>query len=195
MTVPSERLNFPSQGGLILYQAEDGQTTPDVQLREETVWLTQVQMVELFQRDQSVISRHVNNIFREGELPRQDNMQKMHIALSDKPVALSILGGIHQTFDGHDLYPSVEEKAAHLLCFVIKDHSFSDGNKHIGSFLFLLYLQECSLLDAVRFDNRALVALALLVAASGPAQKDVLIRLIVNLPGESPQSVGAELHD
>ncbi|WP_240193502.1 virulence protein RhuM/Fic/DOC family protein [Desulfobulbus alkaliphilus] len=92
-----------------------------------------------------------------------------------------ILGAIHQTFGGEDLYPSIEEKAAHLLYFVIKDHPFSDGNKRIGSFLFLLYLQECGLLETVRFDNKALVALALLVAASDPTQKDVLIRLIVNL--------------
>ena len=96
-----------------------------------------------------------------------------------------ILGAIHQTFGGQDLYPSIEEKAAHLLYFVIKDHPFSDGNKRIGSFLFLLYLQESDLLDAVRFDNKALVALALLVAASDPAQKEVLIRLIINLLGES----------
>jgi prophage maintenance system killer protein len=92
-----------------------------------------------------------------------------------------ILGAIHQTFGGEDLYPSIEEKAAHLLYFVIKDHPFSDGNKRIGSFLFLLYLQECGLIETVRFDNKALVALALLVAASDPTQKEVLIRLIVNL--------------
>nr|WP_245590176.1 Fic family protein [Desulfobulbus elongatus] len=55
---------------------------------------------------------------------------------------------------GQDLYPSVEERAAHLLYFVIKDHPFSDGNKRIGSFLFLLYLQENSLIEAVRFDNK-----------------------------------------
>jgi len=58
-----------------------------VRLKHETVWLTQAQMVKLFQRDQSVISRHVNNVFKEGGLPRKSNMQKMHIANSDKPVA------------------------------------------------------------------------------------------------------------
>lgn len=102
-----------------------------------------------------------------------------------------ILGAIHQTFGGEDLYPTIEEKAAHLLYFVIKDHPFSDGNKRIGSFLFLLYLQECGLIETARFDNKALVALALLVAASDPVQKDVLIRLIVNLLGESAPTGGS----
>ena len=68
---------------VVIYQAEVGTTSLEVRLCDETIWLTQAQMAELFQRDQSVISRHVNNIFREGELPKQSNMQKIHIALSD----------------------------------------------------------------------------------------------------------------
>ncbi|MFH7320143.1 RhuM family protein [Desulfurivibrio sp. D14AmB] len=314
-------------GEIIMYQSEDGTNAIDVHLKDETVWLTQAQMVELFQRDQSVISRHVNSVFREGELSSQGNMQKMHIASSDKPVAsysldvvisvgyrvksqrgtqfriwatgilkdhlvrgytvnqrrlaekgvaelkqamallattleghelvsdqgravlevvsryartwqllleydeerlavpavrhgvkagvkldevrraiaalkkelaargeatdlfgqerghglAGILGAIEQSFGGQDLYPSVEEKAAHLLYFVIKDHPFSDGNKRIGSFLFVLYLRQNGL---VGFDNRSLVALALLTAASEPGHKDLLVRLIVNLIGE-----------
>lgn len=93
----------------------------------------------------------------------------------------SILGNLDQTFGGQDLYPSVEEKAAHLLYFVIKDHPFSDGNKRIGSFLFLLFLQENQLLEGSGFNDNALVALALLIAESDPKQKDLLIRLIMNL--------------
>ena len=73
-------------GEIVLYQSKDGQAALDVHLHNETVWLTQAQMEKLFQRDQSVISRHVNNIFKEGELQRRGNMQKMHIANSDKPV-------------------------------------------------------------------------------------------------------------
>lgn len=92
-----------------------------------------------------------------------------------------ILGAIRQIFGGQDLYPSVEEKAAHLLYFVIKDHPFTDGNKRIGSFLFLYFLQINGLLDEQRFDNNTLVALTLLTAASDPGQKDLLIRLILNL--------------
>ncbi len=340
MTFPTEYQGpSPNHGTITLYQIEDGQTTLDVQLKDETVWLTQAQMVELFQRDQSVISRHVNNVFKEGELPRQGNMQKMHIALSDKPVAsynldviisvgyrvksqrgtqfriwatsvlkeylvrgyahnqrrlaekgieevrgalalladtleqhclvnesgqavldlvrryavtwklllqydedklvlpatahkgeeavfdlvavrraidclrtelaakgeatdlfgrergdslAALLGAIQQTFGGQDLYPSIEEKAAHLLYFVIKDHPFTDGNKRIGSFLFLLFLQTNGLTDAIRFDNKALVALALLIAAGDPAQKELMIRLIVNLLDDNPAAAREE---
>ncbi|MGW8157231.1 MAG: death-on-curing protein [Desulfoprunum sp.] len=72
-----------NRGNVLLYQTEDGQTDIDVHLHEESVWSTQAQMAELFQQDQSVISRQVNNVFGEGELPKQSNMQKMHIALSD----------------------------------------------------------------------------------------------------------------
>ncbi len=286
------------QGELIVFKSKDGRAKVDVRLKDETVWLSQSQMVKLFQRDQSVISRHVNNIFKEGELERQSNMQKMHIANSDKPVVFynldviisvgyrvksqrgtqfriwatsilkdhlvkgytlnqkrlaekglgearqmlgllaktleshrlvndegqavlsivqqyaktwqllwqydedslalpvikkgagatiqldvarkaiatlrkdlmdkgeatdifanerddglaGILGAIRQTFGGRDLYPSAEEKAAHLLYFVIKDHPFTDVNKRIGSFLFHYFLQINNLLFVHSFD-------------------------------------------
>ena len=90
-----------------------------------------------------------------------------------------ILGSIEQTMFGEPLYKSREEKAAHLLYFVIKDHPFSDGNKRIGSFLFLLYLQQEGM--AMTINENALTALALLVAESQPANKDLMIRLVVNL--------------
>jgi len=95
-----------------------------------------------------------------------------------------LIGAIQQTFGGRELYPSVEEKAANLLYFVIKDHPFIDGNKRIGSFLFLLFLRANGLLDEKELNNRALVALALLTAASESGQKEILIRLIMNLIGE-----------
>ena len=71
---------------VILYRSKDGSVKLDVQFEEETVWLSQTQMCELFERDQSVISRHVRNVFKEGELPEKSNMQKMHISGSDRPV-------------------------------------------------------------------------------------------------------------
>lgn len=91
----------------------------------------------------------------------------------------SILGNIEQTFGGKYLYPSIEEKAAHLLYFIIKDHPFTDGNKRIGSLLFLCYLnlQEIEL----SLNENGIVALALLVAESNPDQKDLLVKLITNL--------------
>ena len=73
---------------LIIYQTEDGKTKIQARLKDETVWLTQEQIAVLFQRDQSVVSRHINNVFKEGELDKKSNMQKMHNANSDKPILL-----------------------------------------------------------------------------------------------------------
>lgn len=75
-----------NRGELILYQTEDGLAKIDVVLKNETVWLTRSQMAQLFDRDISVIGRHIRNIFEEGELAAESNVQKMHIANSDKPV-------------------------------------------------------------------------------------------------------------
>lgn len=91
----------------------------------------------------------------------------------------AILGSIEQTMLGEPLYRSREEKAAHLLYFVIKDHPFSDGNKRIGSFLFMLYLQQEGMAHGL--NPLALTALALLIAESAPASKDLMVRLIMNL--------------
>ena len=319
------------QGELILYQSADGHTRVDVQLKDESVWLTLNQIADLFERDKSVISRHLRNIFQSGELVReatvaenatvqQEGTRKVsriiewfnldaiisvgyrvnskrgtqfriwatsilkdhlvqgytlnqkrlaeeglgearqmlallantlegHNLVSDEGRAvlsivsaysrtwqllwkydedslampksdgkssqvlelsqtrqsirslkqelltkgeatdifgqergeglMGILGAIQQTFGGQDLYPTMEEKAANLLYFIIKDHPFVDGNKRIGSFLFLLFLRlNC---DVLNFDNKALVALTLLIASSDPAHKDLLIRLVINL--------------
>jgi prophage maintenance system killer protein len=96
-----------------------------------------------------------------------------------------IVGAIEQTFGGEPLYPTVQARAAHLLYFVIKDHPFADGNKRIGTLLFLEYLRRNRMLTRPdgrpRLADNAMVALALLVAASEPAQKDLMIRLILNL--------------
>ena len=320
----------PDRGNIILYKSEDGQEVVDVHLADETVWLNQTQMTELFQRNKRTISEHIRNVFKEGELDEKAVVRKFRTTAEDgksyqtnfynldviisvgyrvksqhgtqfriwatsilkdhlvkgytlnqrrlaekgiheaqqvlslltntlenqnlvndeglsvlnivnqysktwqlllqydedklpppnrKQVAgevldldgarkaitslkqelmakmeatdlfgnersdglAGIIGAIHQTFGGQDLYPSIEEKAANLLYFVIKDHPFTDGNKRIGSFLFLLFLQMNGLLGKKHFDNKALVALTLLTAASDPGQKDLLIRLMVNL--------------
>lgn len=81
-------------GEVVIYDAPDGQVSLDVRLEHDTVWLTQAQMVTLFQRNQSVISRHIRNVFAEGELLEEGNMQKMHIASSDKPLILYSLDAI-----------------------------------------------------------------------------------------------------
>ncbi len=320
-------------GEIVLYQSEDGQAALDVHLQDETVWLSQKQIASLFETERSVVTKHINNIFRSEELDKkavcakfahtagdgktyqtnyynldviiavgyrvnskrgtqfriwattilkdhlvrgyslnqrrlaekgveevrqvlsllagtleshnlvsdeglavvevvnryartwqlllqydENNLpapETQHVAKSSLEIdkasqaiaalkkelmvrkeaseifgqergnALSgIIGAVQQTFGGKDFYPSVEEKAAHLLYFVIKDHPFTDGNKRIGSFLFLLFLKKNDLLDQKSFSNRALVALALLTAASEPGQKELMVRLIVNLISE-----------
>lgn len=97
----------------------------------------------------------------------------------------SSISTIYQTFDGKDLYPSIEEKAANLLYLVTKNHSFVDGNKRIAAFLFLLFLEKNKLLFTETGDKRipdnALVALTLMIAVSNPAEKDTMIKVIVNL--------------
>jgi prophage maintenance system killer protein len=326
-----------SAGEVVLYEAPDGGIRVEVRLADETVWLSQAQMAELFERDQSVISRHLRNVFAESEVPEGSNMQILHIAPADRPVTLysldviisvgyrvkshrgtqfriwatgtlrdhllrgytlherrlrerglaemeqavallastlqahelvtdegqavlevvrryarswrllraydedrlpaeperpvrpfaslditaaraairqlrgdlvargedpglagqergdalaSILLSIEQTFDGEPLYPSVESRAAHLLYFVIKDHPLVDGNKRVGSLLFLEFLRRNkALLTATgmpRFSDNAVVALALLVAESDPTHKSLIIRLVLNLLADDP---------
>jgi len=96
-----------------------------------------------------------------------------------------ILGAVEQTFGGEPLYPSTQARAAHILYFVIKDHPFGDGNKRIGTLLFLEYLRRNGLLlradGEPRLADNAMVALALLIAESEPSQKDLMIRLVLNL--------------
>jgi prophage maintenance system killer protein len=320
-------------GEIILYQSEGGKTEISVQLRNETVWLTQKLIASLFETERSVITKHINNIFHTQELEKDSvcakfaltaddgktyqtqyynldviiavgyrvnakrgtefriwatGVLKDHLVrgyslnqrrlaekgtdeirqvldllsntlsgqnlVSEEGVAIleiinhyartwhlllqydedtlpvpektadtkasleigetrqaittlkqelvsrgeatdifgnehgkglaGIIGAVQQTFDGQDLYPSFREKAAHLLYFVIKDHPFSDGNKRIGSFLFLYFLKINGMLAEHNFDNKALVALSLLTAASDPRQKDLMVRLIVNLISE-----------
>ena len=97
----------------------------------------------------------------------------------------STLGAIYQTFGGEELYPSVEEKAANLLYLVVKNHSFSDGNKRIAAFLFLWFLENNGILyrkDGTRLlDNNTLVALTLMIAESNLEEKDIMIKVVVNL--------------
>ena len=100
----------------------------------------------------------------------------------------AILGNIRQTFGGKELYRSLEEKAAHLLYFIIKDHPFADGNKRIGSFLFVYFLDRNKYLyresGEKKINDNALIALALLAAVSVPEEKDKLIKIITNLLAE-----------
>lgn len=97
----------------------------------------------------------------------------------------SVAGNLYQTFGGKELYTTIEEKAAHLLYLTIKDHPFSDGNKRIASFLFVYFLDKNNFLykknGERKINDNALVALALLIAGSNPKEKDVLVKIIMNL--------------
>lgn len=95
------------------------------------------------------------------------------------------LGAVMQTFDGKEVYPGIEEKAANLLYFLIKDHPFVDGNKRIGAALFLWFMEKNAALyrpdGSKRIADSALVAMTLLIAESQPREKDILTRVLINL--------------
>jgi len=96
-----------------------------------------------------------------------------------------IIKNLYQTFNKKELYNTVEEKAAHLLYLIIKDHPFSDGNKRLAAFLFVYFLNKNNYLHKEngerKINNNALVALALLIAESDPKEKDTMVKIIMNL--------------
>lgn len=318
-----------NRGKIVIYQTKDGKTSIDVKLENETVWLTLSQITELFDRDKSVVSRHISNVFREGELDRnsvvaknattasdgkiyqveyfnldviisvgyrvksqrgtqfriwankilkdylikgyainqqvkaaqledlkstvrllsnviehkqltldeangllrvitdytygldtldkydyqqlevnsttptwefratyEEAMEAIHL-LQEKFGSSDLFGNekdqsfkssintIYQTFGGEELYPSVEEKAAMLFYLVVKNHSFSDGNKRIAAFLFLWFLEKNGILyksdGSKLIGNNTLVALTLMIAESRTEEKDVMVKVVINL--------------
>ncbi len=96
-----------------------------------------------------------------------------------------IVKNLYQTFNKKELYDTIEEKAAHLLYLIIKDHPFSDGNKRLAAFLFVYFLYKNNYLHKEngerKVNNNTLVALALLIAESDPQEKDVMIKIIANI--------------
>lgn len=318
-----------NRGNIVIFQTKDGKTSIDVKLENETVWLTLNQIAELFSRDKSVISRHISNVFNEGELERNSVVAKNATTASDgkiyqveyfnldviisvgyrvksqrgtqfriwankilkdylikgyainqqakaeqledlkstvrllsnviehKQLTLDEANGllrvitdytygldtldkydyqqlevtsttvtkefratydeamnairllqkkfgssdlfgnekdqsfkssintIYQTFGGEELYPSIEEKAAMLFYLVVKNHSFSDGNKRIAAFLFLWFLERNDILykpdGSKLIGNNTLVALTLMIAESRTEEKDVMVKVVINL--------------
>lgn len=309
---------------VVIYQARDGSIELRGDLRKETIWATQAEIVRLFGVDQSVVSRHIKNIFKDGEIDEKSNMQKMHSANSDKPVVCysldvilgigyrtnskvaiefrqwatktlrqyivggyainkkriatnyaefqkavdnvklllpagsavdsgsivelmsafadtwlsldaydrdtlvakgstrksveltaeqlgkaletfkqtlsekgeasdlfgverttgtvsGIVGNVMQTFDGKPLYPTIEEKAAHLLYFMVKNHPYIDGNKRSGAYSFVWFLHRTGVLDRERLTAPALTALTLLIAESNPTHKERMINVVLQL--------------
>jgi prophage maintenance system killer protein len=121
-------------------------------------------MADLFQKDRTVITRHINNVFKEGELNREEVCAKI----------------AHTT-----RHSAMEEKAAMLLYLVTKNHSFSDGNKRIAATLFLWFLNNNGILyrsdGTKRLADNTLVALTLMIAESRTEEKDVMVKVVVNL--------------
>jgi len=141
-----------------------GKTKDEYTLKyEEALWVISAIKKELIQKNEA------------GDLFGKDEEGRLK----------GIIGNIYQTFNGRELYGSLEEKAAHLLYFIIKDHPFVDGNKRIASFLFVFYLDRNNFLyrktGEKKINDNTLTALSLLIAVSDASEKDKIIRIITNL--------------
>ena len=298
---------------IVLFESKDRKVSLNVEFDGESVWLTQKQISELFGKDRTVVTRHINNVFRQGELDEESNVHFLHIASSDRPIkvysldvilsvgyrvnsargiefrrwatdvlrryiidghaenerrleqlgqvarimaripdsletrqvldivqsytmALDLLddydhqrlsapkgdaatyvldysecrrvidgmrfgnesdlfgvekddsfkgsiGNIYQSFGGQEVYPSLQEKAANLLYFVVKNHSFLDGNKRIAATMFLYFLdRNGALFSGSRklVDDSTLVAITIMIAESKPEEKDAMVALVMN---------------
>ncbi|HBY73403.1 MAG TPA: death-on-curing protein [Candidatus Kerfeldbacteria bacterium] len=308
----------------VIYQAKTGAIQLRGDIKRETIWATQAQISKIFNIDRSVVTKHVKNILNSKELSKKSNVQKMHIAHSDKPVSFysldiilgvgyranssraiefrkwatkvlrqhiingytinrsrighnyeafqaavnsmqlllsdtstihtkealdlvkvfattwlsldaydkeqlpesgttkqsvvltsvdllqhisnlkrtllknnsatdifaverisgsieGIIGNVMQSFGDKLIYPTVEEKAAHLLYFIVKNHPFIDGNKRCGAYAFIWFLQRANLLDRSNISPAALTVLTLFIAESSPKHKERMVRLILQL--------------
>jgi prophage maintenance system killer protein len=92
-----------------------------------------------------------------------------------------IVGNVMQSFGGSELYPTVEEKAAHLLYFMVKNHPFTDGNKRSGAFAFVWFLKQANILDVTKITPSALTALTIIVASSNPKDKEKVVALVLSI--------------
>lgn len=114
---------------ILLYQTEDGQTKIDVRLEEETVWLSQAQMSELFQKERSVITKHIKNIFEEGELQEESNVQILHISGSDRPVKfynLDLIISVGYRVKSHQGTKFRQWATARLKEYIVKGFTMND---------------------------------------------------------------------
>ncbi|PCH67357.1 MAG: cell filamentation protein Fic [Bacteroidales bacterium] len=114
---------------ILLYQTEDGQTKIDVRLEEETVWLSQAQMGKLFQKERSVITKHINNIFKEGELEEKSNVQILHISGSDRPVkfySLDVIISVGYRVKSHQGTKFRQWATTRLKEYIVKGFTMND---------------------------------------------------------------------
>jgi len=115
------------------------------------------------------------------ELLRKKEATELFGREREKGSVAGIVGNVMQSFSGKELYQTVEEKAAHLLYFLVKNHPFTDGNKRSGAFAFVWFLDQAKILDPKRLTPTALTTLTILVASSDPKDKEKVIKLILNL--------------
>jgi len=155
--------------GIEIYHSSDGQTEIEVTFDNETVWLNQEQLSQLFERDRTVIGRHIRSIFSEGELVEE-------VVCADFA---------HTTQHGAIKGKTQTKKAATLLYLVTKNHAFADGNKRIAAACFLLFLEKNGMLSGkdgrTIISNEALASITLFVAISKPDEMEAVKRLIVSI--------------
>ena len=125
-----------------------------------------------------------------SELSAKGQASKLFASEREKGSFAGIVGNVMQSFDGQDVYPTLEEKAAHLLYFIVKNHPFVDGNKRTGAFAFVWFLRRVGALNPQQISPEALTALTLLVASSNPQDKDKMIGLILLLLGAGAEKKG-----
>ena len=132
---------------------------------------------------------NASDLLDDIQLLKQDLIQKneateLFAQEKQKGSVQGILGTIYQTIFGQDAYETIEEKAAHLLYFIVKNHPFNDGNKRSGAFTFIWYLRKAGISFESKINPAALTALTLLIAESNPAEKDKMIGIVLLLLGD-----------
>ena len=120
------------------------------------------------------------NGFRD-ELMKKDEASELFAQEKKLGSIEGIVGNIMQSFSGKPVYPTVEEKAAHLLYFIVKNHVFTDGNKRVGAFAFVWFLRRVKIKGTRNINPSALTALTLLIAESNPKKKDQMVALVTTL--------------
>jgi len=189
-------LKMPSggRGEIVIYQEAQGPGL-EVRLEQDSVWLSLNQIAALFERDKSVISRHLRNVFREGELDRQavvafyattaTDGKTYQVEYFNLDAILSVGYRVNSKRGTQFRIWATSVLRDHLLYFLVKNHSFVDGNKRIGAALFLWFMEKNGILyrqdGAKRIADNALVAITLMIAESAPAQRQILTHIIVEL--------------
>lgn len=163
---------------IVLFKNGELELEVTISENREDVWLSQDQMATLFDVDRSRINRHYNDKELDETSTCAENAQ---VQFEGK--RKGILEAIYQHVFGQELYPSMEEKAAHLLYFLIKDHPFVDGCKRIGVTIFLEFLNKNHHLfvnGKLIISNNTLVAIILMIAQSMPEEKETMVNLVMH---------------